>query len=102
MMISSKSTSLKVWKFAMIAFRVIGTRSRLQCFDQGNSVGGNAQPLTGKAQMFLGGGLYAHGIHRQAEGIGQILAHGRNVRRKLGPLTQQRRVDIFNAEAVLL
>ena len=40
MMISSKSTSLKVWKFAMIAFRVIGTRSRLQCFDQGNSVGG--------------------------------------------------------------
>ena len=86
----------------MIAFRVIGTRSRFQCFDQGNSVGGNAQPLTGKAQMFLGGGLYTHGIHRQAEGIGQILAHGRNVRRKLGPLTQQRRVDIFNAEAVLL
>ena len=22
--------------------------------------------------MFLGGGLYTHGIHRQAEGIGQI------------------------------
>ena len=65
-------------------------------------VGGNAQPLTGKAQMFLGGGLHTHSVHRQAEGIGQILAHGRNVRRKLGPLTQQRRVDIFNAEAVLL
>ena len=36
-------------------------------------MGGNAQPLTGKAQMFLGGGLYTHGIHRQAEGIGQIM-----------------------------
>ena len=101
-MVSSKSTRKKNKKFAMIAFRVSGTRSRLQCFDQGNSVGGNAQPLTGKAQMFLGSGLHTHSVHRQAEGIGQILAHGRNVRRKLGPLTQQRRVDIFNAEAVLL
>lgn len=44
----------------------------------------------------------SHRVHRQAEGIGQIPAHGRDVRRQLGPLTQQRCVDIFNAEAMLL
>ena len=65
-------------------------------------MGGNAQPLAGKAQMFLGGSLHAHSVHRQAEGVGQIPSHGRDVRCQLGPLTQQRCVDIFNAEAMLL
>ena len=45
----------------------------LRSLDQSDSVGRNAQPFAGKAEMFLGCGLYAHSVQRQAEGIGDIL-----------------------------
>ena len=66
MTISSRSASLKVWKLAMIEFRVIRVSLPLQLLDQGDSMGGNAQALAGKAQMLLCGGLDAHSIPKAA------------------------------------
>ena len=42
------------------------------------------RPLAGEAEVFLSGGLHADGVQRQAEGVGNVLAHGRDVRGQQG------------------
>ena len=42
-------------------------------------MGCDTQPLAGKAQILLGGGFDAHGIHRHPESLGQLCPHGRDV-----------------------
>ena len=64
-------------------------------------MGGNAQALAGKAQMFLGGGLDAHSIHRHPKGGGQILPHGGDVGGQLGLLAEQGGIDVHDLPALL-
>ena len=52
--------------------------------------------------MLLGGGLDAHSVHRQPEGLGQLFAHGRDVGRQLGPLAEDGGVDVLDLPAILV
>ncbi len=62
-------------------------------------MGGNAQPLAGKAQMLLGGGFDAHGVHRHPESFGKIFPHGRDVGGQLGLLAEQGGIDVHDLPA---
>ena len=75
-----------VWFCSMGKVLSFPLKGWLRSLDQSDSVGRNDQPFAGKAEMFLGGGLYAHSVQRQAEGIGDILTHSRDVGGQLRPL----------------
>ena len=51
-------------------------------------MGCDTQPLAGKAQMLLGGGFDAHGVHRHPESLGQLCPHGRDVGGQLRALAE--------------
>ena len=68
--------------------------------DQCNGVGGNAKTLAGKAEMLLGRGLDADGVHRQTEGIGNLLAHCGDVGGQLRALAKNRCINVADPVAV--
>ena len=50
--------------------------------------------------MLLGGGFYAYGRNIDPEGIGNVLAHRRDMGRQFGGLAKQRGVDVAQLVAV--
>ena len=57
-------------------------------FQQCHGVGRDALSLTGKAQVFLGGGLDAHAVRIHPQGAGNIGAHGLDMRSQFGRLAK--------------
>ena len=55
-----------------------------------------------KAKMLGGSGFDRHLVHTDAEGVGNSLAHGRDVGGQLGLLGYHDTIDIFNLIAFLL
>ena len=68
--------------------------------DQDYRVGGDAKPLSGKAQALLGGGLHADPVHRDLQRGGNILTHLQDMGRQLWPLGQHRAVHVACRKAV--
>ena len=64
-------------------------------------MGGNAEALAGEAEVLLRRGLDADGVHGQTEGVGNVPAHGRDMRGQLRALAEDRSVDVADLIAVL-
>ena len=64
-------------------------------------MGGNAEALAGEAEVFLRRGLDADGVHGQTKGVGNVPAHGRDMRGQLRALAKDRGVDVADLIAVL-
>ena len=69
--------------------------------DQRHRMGGNAEALAGEAEVFLRRGLDADGVHGQTKGVGNVPAHGRDMRGQLRALAEDRGVDVADLIAVL-
>ena len=64
-------------------------------------MGGNAEALAGEAEVLLRRSLDADGVHGQTEGVGNVPAHGRDMRGQLRALAENRGVDVADLIAVL-
>ena len=69
--------------------------------DQRHRMGGNAEALAGEAKVLLRRGLDADGVHGQTKGVGNVPAHGRDMRGQLRALAEDRGVDVADLIAVL-
>ena len=69
-------------------------------FDERDGVRAHALPFAFKAHAFGGGGFDGYAIDLKAAGAGDIYAHLRDVRGKLGALADDGRIDIERRKAV--